>query len=83
MEGSSSFESALNSTEGDIGPAVAAAAVSGMSSPRYKSINPDSPTATCGQFFETLTASELYKNTKVFSFKSFFCVVVRVSVFLN
>ncbi|KAH6797149.1 SNF1-related protein kinase regulatory subunit gamma 1 [Perilla frutescens var. hirtella] len=65
VEGSSSFESTLNSIEGDVGPAVAAAAVSGMSSPRYKSIHPDSPTATCGKFFETLTASELYKNTKV------------------
>ncbi|KAL6581056.1 SNF1-related protein kinase regulatory subunit gamma-1 [Orobanche minor] len=49
----------------DIGPAVAAAAASGMSSPRFKSRHPDSPTATCGKFFETLTSSDLYKNTKV------------------
>ncbi|XP_042018405.1 SNF1-related protein kinase regulatory subunit gamma-1-like [Salvia splendens] len=65
VEGGTPFESAMNSPDRDIGPAVAAAAASGMSSPRYKSINPDSPTATCGKFFETLTASDLYKNTKV------------------
>ncbi|KAL6520238.1 SNF1-related protein kinase regulatory subunit gamma-1 [Orobanche minor] len=49
----------------DIGLAVAAVAASGMSSPRFKSRHPDSPTATCGKFFETLTSSHLYKNTKV------------------
>ncbi|XP_042042147.1 SNF1-related protein kinase regulatory subunit gamma-1-like [Salvia splendens] len=65
VEGSSVFESAMKASEGDISPTVAAAAAAGMSSPRYKSINPDSPTATCGKFFETLTASDLYKNTKV------------------
>lgn len=65
VEGSSTFESVLNSPERDLSPAVAAAASSGMSSPRYKSIHPDSPTATCGKFFETLTASALYKNTTV------------------
>ncbi|KAL1566508.1 SNF1-related protein kinase regulatory subunit gamma-1 [Salvia divinorum] len=69
VEGSSVFESVVNASDGgDISPSVAAAAAAaaaGMSSPRYKSINPDSPTATCGKFFETLTASDLYKNTKV------------------
>lgn len=75
VEGSSTFESVLSSPERDLSPAVAAAASSGMSSPRYKSIHPDSPTATCGKFFETLTASALYKNTKVITllrFRSFF-----------
>ncbi|KAL7099249.1 hypothetical protein ACP275_09G071600 [Erythranthe tilingii] len=65
LEGSSAFESAMNGSEVDIGPAVAAAAASGMSSPRFKSMHPDSPTATCGKFFETLTSSDFYKNTKV------------------
>ena len=61
----------MNSPDRDIGPAVAAAAASGMSSPRYISINPDSPTATCGKFFETLTASDLYKNKKVFYYPTY------------
>lgn len=74
VEGSSTFESVLNSPERDLSPAVAAAAASsGMSSPRYKSIHPDSPTATCGKFFETLTASSLYKNTKVKEMTLFVC----------
>ncbi|KAK9066410.1 hypothetical protein SSX86_013732 [Deinandra increscens subsp. villosa] len=45
------------------GPAVAAAA-SGMSSPRYRSSQPGSP-KTAGNFFESLTSSDFYKNTKV------------------
>lgn len=45
------------------GPAVAAAA-SGMSSPRYRSSQPGSP-KTAGNFFEALTSSDFYKNTKV------------------
>ncbi|EYU23127.1 hypothetical protein ABFS82_09G064400 [Erythranthe guttata] len=65
LEGSSAFDSAMNGSGDDIGPAVAAAAASGMSSPRFKSMHPDSPTATCGKFFETLTSSDFYKNTKV------------------
>ncbi|KAL6584223.1 hypothetical protein OROMI_003512 [Orobanche minor] len=72
MEGGSPFDLAMMSDGGgggggsgdDIGPAVAAAAASGMSSPRFKSRHPDSPTATCGKFFETLTSSDVYKNTK-------------------
>ncbi|XP_051147477.1 SNF1-related protein kinase regulatory subunit gamma-1-like [Andrographis paniculata] len=51
-------------SEGDIGAAVAAAA-SGITSPRFKSTNPDSPTASCGEFFKTLTSSDVYKNTMV------------------
>ncbi|GFP98305.1 snf1-related protein kinase regulatory subunit gamma-1 [Phtheirospermum japonicum] len=50
METGSPFDSAMNGGSGDdIGPAVAAAAAS----------------ATCGIFFETLTSSDFYKNTKV------------------
>ncbi|KAK4436862.1 SNF1-related protein kinase regulatory subunit gamma-1 [Sesamum alatum] len=64
MEGRSAFDSVMNGSEHDVGPAVAAAA-SGISSPRFKSMHPDSPTATCGKFFETLTSSDYYKNTKV------------------
>ncbi|KAI3765973.1 hypothetical protein L2E82_16020 [Cichorium intybus] len=45
------------------GPAVAAAA-NGMSSPRYRSSQPGSP-KTAGNFFELLTSSDFYKNTKV------------------
>ncbi|KAL8457679.1 hypothetical protein ACS0TY_035520 [Phlomoides rotata] len=65
METDTSFEAAFNASENAVGPAVAAAAASGMSSPRFKSMHPDSPTATCGNFFETLTSSDFYKNTKV------------------
>ncbi|XP_051115733.1 SNF1-related protein kinase regulatory subunit gamma-1 [Andrographis paniculata] len=64
IEGQSPFDAAMNISEHDMGPAVAAVA-NGISSPRFKSMHPDSPTATCGKFFETLTASDLYKNTKV------------------
>ncbi|KAK4486145.1 hypothetical protein RD792_008813 [Penstemon davidsonii] len=64
MEGHTAFDLAMNGLEDNIGPAVAAAA-GGMSSPRFKSMHPDSPTATCGNFFETLTNSDFYKNTKV------------------
>ncbi|XP_011083771.1 SNF1-related protein kinase regulatory subunit gamma-1 [Sesamum indicum] len=63
MEGNS-FGPATNDFEDDAGPAVAAAA-SGMSPLRFKSMHPDSASATCGNFFETLTASDFYKNTKV------------------
>ncbi|CAA0830156.1 SNF1-related protein kinase regulatory subunit gamma-1 [Striga hermonthica] len=66
MEAESLFDSSMNGDSGvDVGPAVAAAAASGMCSPRFKSRHPDSPTATCGHFFETLTSSDFYKNTKV------------------
>ncbi|XP_020548307.1 SNF1-related protein kinase regulatory subunit gamma-1 [Sesamum indicum] len=64
MEGGSAFDSAMNGLDHDVGSAVAAAA-SGISSPRFRSMHPDSPTATCGKFFETLTSSDFYKNTKV------------------
>ncbi|KAL0415674.1 UNVERIFIED_CONTAM: SNF1-related protein kinase regulatory subunit gamma-1 [Sesamum latifolium] len=64
MEGGSAFDAALNGSDHDVGPAVAAAA-SGISSPRFRSMHPGSPTATCGRFFETLTSSDFYKNTKV------------------
>ncbi|KAL0464103.1 UNVERIFIED_CONTAM: SNF1-related protein kinase regulatory subunit gamma-1 [Sesamum latifolium] len=63
MEGNS-FSPATNDFEDDAGPAVAAAA-SGMSPLRFKSMHPNSPSATCGNFFETLTSSDFYKNTKV------------------
>ncbi|KAL4566681.1 hypothetical protein LXL04_030802 [Taraxacum kok-saghyz] len=54
------FPSALDSY---LRPAVVAAA-GGMSSPRYRSSQPDSP-KTAGNFFELLTSSDFYKNTKV------------------
>lgn len=60
------FDLVMNGwSEDDVGPAVVAAAAGGMSSPRFRSMHPDSPTATCGKFFETLTSSDFYKNTKV------------------
>ena len=65
MDGSAALAFELFSeSENGIGPAVAAAA-NGMSSPRYRSLHPESPTATSGDFFETLTSSDFYKNTKV------------------
>ncbi|GJX23289.1 SNF1-related protein kinase regulatory subunit gamma-1-like protein [Tanacetum coccineum] len=53
----------LDALEGSMRPAVAAAA-NGMSSPRYRSSLPESP-KTAGNFFELLTSSDFYKNTKV------------------
>ncbi|KAL2465469.1 SNF1-related protein kinase regulatory subunit gamma-1 [Abeliophyllum distichum] len=64
MEGGDFFDLAMNSSENDFGPAVVAA-TNGMTSPRFRSIHPDSPTATCGKFFEMLTSSDFYKDTKV------------------
>lgn len=78
MEGGDFFDLAMNSSDNDFGPAVAVAS-NGMSSPRFKSIHPDSPTATCGKFFEMLTSSDFYKETKVIcstsgpSFQYFSC----------
>ncbi|XP_009766473.1 SNF1-related protein kinase regulatory subunit gamma-1-like [Nicotiana tabacum] len=64
MEGNSAFDSVIDGPDDTLSPALAAA-VSGVSSPRFRSLHPESPTATCGNFFETLTSSDLYKNTKV------------------
>ncbi|CAI9283767.1 unnamed protein product [Lactuca saligna] len=59
-DGSDVFSSALDNS---LRPAVVAAA-GGMSSPRYRSSQPESP-KTAGNFFELLTSSDFYKNTKV------------------
>lgn len=68
MEGSVDANGELmKEYEDPFGRAVAAAA-SGMSSPRYRSLRPESPTATSGNYFETLTSSDFYKNTKVILF---------------
>ncbi|VFQ93739.1 unnamed protein product [Cuscuta campestris] len=64
MEGSAIWDEACAELHDKLGPAVAAAA-NGMSSPRFRSLHPESPTATSGNFFEALTSSDLYKNTKV------------------
>ncbi|CAK9148688.1 unnamed protein product [Ilex paraguariensis] len=64
MEGSAGSAFDMYVSEETIGPAVAAAA-NGLSSPRFRSLHPESPTATSGNFFETLTSSDFYKNTKV------------------
>nr|XP_043606480.1 SNF1-related protein kinase regulatory subunit gamma-1-like [Erigeron canadensis] len=60
LDDSGLFSSALDNR---MGPAVVAAA-NGMSSPRYRSSQPGSP-KTAGNFFELLTSSDFYKNTKV------------------
>ncbi|XP_073291406.1 SNF1-related protein kinase regulatory subunit gamma-1-like [Primulina huaijiensis] len=66
MEGSNTaFDLATGDTEDATTASAVAAAANGMSSPRFRSMHPDSPTATCGKFFETLTSSDFYKNTKV------------------
>lgn len=62
MEGFTKWDEAM--AQSDLPPAVAAAA-SGICSPRFRSLHPESPTATSGSFFEALTSSDLYKNTKV------------------
>ncbi|KAD4889075.1 hypothetical protein R6Q59_034032 [Mikania micrantha] len=61
MDAADAFAKALQDSAG---PAVAAAAASGMSSPKYISSQPGSP-KTDGNFFESLTSSDFYKNTKV------------------
>lgn len=63
-EGLTKWDEAIAESEDKLSPAVAAAA-NGMCSPRFKSLHPASPTATSGNFFEALTSSDLYKNTKV------------------
>ncbi|GAA0140248.1 kinase modulator [Lithospermum erythrorhizon] len=65
MEGFNAPGVMTSFSEDSFGPAVAAAAANSMSSPRYRSSHPESPTATAGNFFEALTSSDLYKNTKV------------------
>ncbi|XP_076932471.1 SNF1-related protein kinase regulatory subunit gamma-1-like [Bidens hawaiensis] len=62
-EGLDSADVFAKALQDSTGPAVAAAA-SGMSSPRYRSSQPGSP-KTAGNFFESLTSSDFYKNTKV------------------
>ncbi|KAI7727424.1 hypothetical protein M8C21_020429 [Ambrosia artemisiifolia] len=62
LDASYSFSSALEDSMGPAG--VAAAAANWMSSPRYRSSQPGSP-KTAGNFFELLTSSDFYKNTKV------------------
>lgn len=64
MEGLTKWDEAIADSDGKLGPAVTAAA-NGMCSPRFRSLHPESPTATSGNFFEALTSSDLYKNTKV------------------
>ncbi|KAL8097875.1 SNF1-related protein kinase regulatory subunit gamma-1-like [Apium graveolens] len=64
-EGSSGSELVANGSEESTSPAVAAAAAKGMYSPRYRSFNSFSAASASGNFFEALTSSALYKNTKV------------------
>jgi len=64
-DGSDGLELPNGDLEAKIGPAVAAA-VSGVSSPRKRgNISPRSAAIISGKFFEALTSSDLYKNTKV------------------
>lgn len=76
-DGSDVFSSTLDNS---LRPAVVAAA-GGMSSPRYRSSQPGSP-KTAGNFFELLTSSDFYKNTKVVNMLSFLpyglCAISRV-----
>ncbi|KAK9072367.1 hypothetical protein SSX86_008801 [Deinandra increscens subsp. villosa] len=62
-DGSDASDAFSCAIEDSMGPAVAAAA-HGMSSPRYRTSRPESP-RTAGNFFELLTSSDFYKNTKV------------------
>ncbi|KAK4414137.1 SNF1-related protein kinase regulatory subunit gamma-1 [Sesamum alatum] len=64
MEGNS-FSPSTNGLDISLAAPAVAAAASGMSPLRFKSMHPNSPPATCGNFFETLTSSDFYKNTKV------------------
>lgn len=64
-DGSDGLELPNGDMEAKIGPAVAAA-VSGVSSPRKRgNISPRSAAIISGKFFEALTSSDFYKNTKV------------------
>ncbi|XP_058226383.1 SNF1-related protein kinase regulatory subunit gamma-1-like [Rhododendron vialii] len=67
MDGSDSdgSEFAKGESEEITGPAVAAA-VNGVSSPRKRgNLSPRSAAIISGKFFEALTSSDFYKNTKV------------------
>lgn len=64
-EGSSGSELVGHGSEESTSPAVAAATTKGMYSPRYRSFNSFSAASASGNFFEALTSSALYKNTKV------------------
>ncbi|KAI8529204.1 hypothetical protein RHMOL_Rhmol12G0206400 [Rhododendron molle] len=64
-DGSDGLELPNGEPEAKIGPAVAAA-VSGVSSPRIRgSLSPRSAAIISGKFFEALTSSDFYRNTKV------------------
>lgn len=63
-EGSPDSELVANGSEESTSPAVAAA-TKGMYSLRYRSFNSFSAASASGNFFEALTSSALYKNTKV------------------
>lgn len=67
MDGSDSDGSDFGKGESEeiTGPAVAAA-VNGVSSPRKRgNLSPRSAAIISGTFFEALTSSDFYKNTKV------------------
>ncbi|KAG5523097.1 hypothetical protein RHGRI_035037 [Rhododendron griersonianum] len=64
-DGSDGLELLNGEPEAKIGPAVAAA-VSGVSSPRKRgNLSPRSAAIISGKFFEALTSSDFYRNTKV------------------
>lgn len=64
-DGSDGLELPNGEPEAKIGPAVAAA-VSGVSSPRkLGNLSPRSAAIISGKFFEALTSSDFYRNTKV------------------
>ncbi|KAF7124761.1 hypothetical protein RHSIM_Rhsim12G0174100 [Rhododendron simsii] len=64
-DGSDGLELPNGELEAKIGPAVAAA-VSGVSSPRKRgNLSPRSAAIISGKFFEALTSSDFYRNTKV------------------
>ncbi|GAA0154855.1 kinase modulator [Lithospermum erythrorhizon] len=64
MEGSDFTDAATSFSWDKNGPLVSVSS-DGFSSPRFRSLHPESPTDTSGNFFEALTSSNLYKNTTV------------------
>uniref|UniRef100_A0A5B6Z8I0 CBS domain-containing protein n=1 Tax=Davidia involucrata TaxID=16924 RepID=A0A5B6Z8I0_DAVIN len=65
-DGSAGSELITFGSEATTGPAVAAAAANGVSSPtKLRNLGSESAAITSGNFFEDLTSSDFYKNTKV------------------
>lgn len=80
---SSSWQSEPPSPRSSSPSSALAAAVNGMSKAAiFKDLGPESASMTSGNFFEALTTSEFYKNTKVVYNLHNFCFFLMCFTFL-